>query len=204
MSWISNARLWHAIVNFLGARPPHYSSLSSSKLLNMSHENRQARRRREREEATSRNSEAGPSSSTNASGPSQTVTQPTGSDATTTTTSKENGVLQNDAHGFTEADFIPFELSDSEEDAGPTEDDPFPMREWDKGKGKARERDSDRDYAGAGRKRKVEESELGRDDRSRHRRQPGEPPQRRAPWVVGADLDSCTNVAELYVLPNHL
>lgn len=154
----------------------------------MSNETRKMRRRREREEGAARNSEAGPS---NAGPSTSTSGEPSASGAVVD--------VADSSSTFAGADFIPFELSEDEEEEERTEDDPFPVREWDKGKGKARERETDREQTESARKRKADDTEYSRDDRSHYQRQLGESSQRKAPWVVGANLEDCTNVAQLYV-----
>lgn len=91
-------------------------------------------------------------------------------------------------NAFDETDFIPFTFSDPEEDV----DERPSAREWDKGKGRASEREH------AGRKRKSDEYE--RDDGYASKRQRVAAASRRAPWTADVDWESCTNVAEMYVL----
>ncbi|OBZ65685.1 Poly(A) RNA polymerase cid14 [Grifola frondosa] len=131
-------------------------------------ENRRARRQREKDE---RNADAGPSNSS-------------ASDSKISIASGSKDDTKNRVVSFQEADFIPFELSDTEVVAPVA--DSHQVREWDRGKGKGRER---------GPKRKTDEVDLN--DGYVNKKQRVAAASRKAPWVKDVDWDSCTNVSEM-------
>lgn len=141
-------------------------------------ENRRARRRKvkelKREAEAGRKPEAGPS----------------GVNTSNETREEKNPSEKKPDNAFDDADFIAFTFSEPEEDA----DERPPAREWDKGKERASERDR------SGRKRKSDAYE--RDDGYSSKKQRVAAASRRAPWTADVDWESCTNVAELYVLHN--
>ncbi|KAG2357091.1 hypothetical protein BDR07DRAFT_1298717 [Suillus spraguei] len=104
-------------------------------------------------------------------------------------------------------EFIPFAVSDDEEEAPRTQDshrsnvdmikEKAREREWDKGKREIHG-DGSRNGGGLGTKRTYEmvfDDEDLRDHRKR--RQDFPPTSRKAPWVAKVDWDSCRNVAEM-------